>query len=757
MKKIILLFTLLFTTIIINSQTLHFKYEKDSLKQSQIISTLAKELLTTYKSDTLAAYFDNKFRIEIVANQYQEAMNSLDSLRAQYKSYGDFANIIGIHFETYIKTKIKAEKTNTNFTENYKEVFEGLYSKVDERLKDQVSQVFDTNLKKLEERFANYLLKIKDKEKITVNEARRLCRLQASLLTYKAIIPFTKPYFEEQDSNFIIQDSIMITTRGHSKLSATLIRPKKSTKPLPAIFVFNIYAGDVDKRIAKRAAKNGYAGIVVNTRGKRLSPQDIEPFEHDANDAYDIITWISEQPWSNGNVGMYGGSYLGFSQWASVKHLHPALKTIVPQVAVGIGIDFPMHNNIFTHYMYQWIHYVENNKTTDLAAFSDTKKWSAISEKWYKNGLSFRSLDSIDGRPNKTFQKWLNHPSYDAFWQNMTPQKEEFANINIPILSITGYFDGDQRGALYYFNQHYKYNPKANHYLLIGPYDHPGAQDSPTATVQGYKIDSVANIDIGALVYQWFDYVLKGGKKPTLIKDKINYQVMGTNTWKHAASLKEINNGELTFYLDNKLTSAHYSLATKKSKKKGFINQTIDFKDRSDLEKLMEAVKTPPKILETKRLDSLFSKEGGTVFISSPFESAFEINGSFTGQLNLKINKKDVDISIALYEITPDNKFFNLSTYLGRASYARDKSKRQLLKPNKKESIPVSNTFLTSKKISKGSRLLLAVSVIKSPFLQINYGTGKDVSDETIKDAEIPLQIKWYNDSFVKIPIKKNY
>ena len=140
--------------------------------------------------------------------------------------------------------------------------------------------------------------------------------------------------------------------------------------------------------------------------------------------------------------------------------------------------------------------------------------------------------------------------------------------------------------------------------------------------------------------------------------------------------------------------------------------------------------------------------------MSSPFESEFEISGSFTGQVNLKINKKDVDLAMLLYEVTPDNKFFNLSTFFGRASYAKNKSKRQLLIPNKKEMIPFNNTFLTSKKISKGSRLLFVVSVIKSPFLQINYGTGKDVSDETIKDAKVPLKIKWFNDSFIKIPIK---
>jgi putative CocE/NonD family hydrolase len=103
-------------------------------------------------------------------------------------------------------------------------------------------------------------------------------------------------------------------------------------------------------------------GAVVNTRGKRNSNDENNPFEHESQDLYEVIDWVSKQPWSNGKVGMIGGSYVGFSQWAAVKNLHPALKTIVPQVSVGIGIDYPAQNNVFMSYMLQWIQYVTNNK-----------------------------------------------------------------------------------------------------------------------------------------------------------------------------------------------------------------------------------------------------------------------------------------------------------------------------------------------------------------------------------------------------------
>jgi hypothetical protein len=78
-----------------------------------------------------------------------------------------------------------------------------------------------------------------------------------------------------------------------------------------------------------------------------------------------------------------------------------------------------------------------------------------------------------------------------------------------------------------------------------------------------------------------------------------------------------------------------------------------------------------------------------------------------------------------------------------------------LLQPGKIETIPIDNSFFVSKKINPGSRLVIVLQIVKRPDWQINYGTGKDVSDETIGDAKIPLQIKWYNSSVVKIPVLK--
>src|ERR1700736_600005 len=117
-------------------------------------------------------------------------------------------------------------------------------------------------------------------------------------------------------------------------------------------------------------------------------------------------------------------------------------------------------------------------------------------------------------------------------------------------------------------SQPYKYKPHAQNYLVIGPYDHFGAQRGtfsilrpPTTTMAGYQLDPAAQIDIYVdLRFKWFDYVLRGGPKPVILQDKVNYQVTGANTWKHAPSLSAMGVRALKFYLSSARSSDAYRL-----------------------------------------------------------------------------------------------------------------------------------------------------------------------------------------------------
>lgn len=553
---------------------------------------------------------------------------------------------------------------------------------------------------------------------------------------------------EDLKSAYAIQDSVMIETRDGAFISAIVVRKKGVSGPEPVLLQYTIYVRDKgrDLKSLKEAADHGYVGVMAYSRGKRFSPGEIFPYENDGSDAYDVIDWISKQEWCNGSVGMYGGSYNGFTQWAACKKMHPALKTIVPYVANRPGMGLPMENNVFVNPNYEWSFYVGNNKSLDTVTGNDRPRFRKMMFKWWETGVAYKKMDSIDGSPNRLFQRWIKHPSFDEYWQKMAPYGKQFEQINIPVLAFDGYYNDSQNSSLYYVRELQKYNPQNPVYVIIGPYGHFGAQVGGETDLYDYKVDATALINIKNITYQWFDYILKNGTKPELLKDKINYEVMGANEWRSAPSLDKMSNSFLKLYLTANKSGKFYALTDKKPIQKKYLYQEVDFADRQ----IQNNDYYPDPIIR-KEIDT----SNGFVFISDPLEEPILINGSFVGEIKASINKNDMDIGVTLYEVMPNGEYFHLSYFLGRASYAKDITKRNLLKPNKIVTIPFSNTHLVSKQLNKGSRLLVVLNVNKNPFSELNYGTGKVVTEETIKDAKESLKIKWYNNSFVKIPILK--
>ncbi|MFB3390171.1 CocE/NonD family hydrolase [Flavobacterium sp. LAR06] len=553
---------------------------------------------------------------------------------------------------------------------------------------------------------------------------------------------------EDLKSAYNIQDSVMIKTRDGAFISAIVVRKKGVSVPKPVILQYTIYVRDKGRDIKslKEAVDKDYVGVIAYSRGKRFSPDEIFPYENDANDAYDVIDWISKQDWCNGSVGMYGGSYNGYTQWAACKKMHPALKTIVPYVANRPGMGLPMENNIFVNPNYEWSFYVGNNKYLDTIAGNDRQRFRKMLFKWWETGVAYKRMDSIDGSPNRHFQRWIKHPSFDEYWQKMAPYKEDFEQINIPVLAFDGYYNDSQNSSLYYIRELQKYNPKTPVYVIIGPYDHFGTQIGGKIELRDYKVDSTALIDIKKITYQWFDYILKNGTKPEMLKDKINYEVMGASEWRSAPSLDKMTNGFLKMYLTNKKSGKFYSLDPRMPGEKDYLSQEVNFADRQT-----QNNDYYPDPIIRKEIDTT----SGYVFVSDPLKESMLINGSFLGEIKVSINKNDLDIGVTLYELMSNGEYFHLSYFLGRASYAKDITARNLLKSNQIEVISFSNTHLVSKQLNKGSRLVVVLNVNKNAFSQLNYGTVKEVSDESIKDVTEPLKVKWYNDSFVKIPIWK--
>ena len=722
----------------------------DSIELAKAIPVLANRMIIKYKGNNVRDSLSNMFRLQVLAGRYSEADITLDSLRyAAKETDPQFWSLVGVQHKLFVRAKLRQAATSEPFNNVFEQVFNDLFKKLDDKKVLHIYTAFITRngIEELRTGLQNSLQDLSNKDSLSMSEALDLCRNYYVFSVYKNIEPVAKELLKlDSDRRYVIEDSVLIKTKDGATLSAVVARRRDITVAQSAALFFTIYSDlDQNRYEAMQSAAHGYVGVVADTRGKRLSPDPIEPYEHEAQDVNAVIDWIIKQTWSNGKVGMYGGSYSGFVQWAAAKYLRPALKTIVPYVAAIPGFGLPMENNIFLNANYGWAFFVTNNKYLDNKTYNNPQRWNQLQNNWYASGAAYKKIDSIDGTPNAWLQRWLQHPSYDKYWQSMVPYKQEYSKINIPVLTITGYYDDGQISALHYLREHYKYNKKANHYLIIGPYDHFGAQRGGVPVLRDYAVDPVALIDTREITYQWLDHILKNRIKPEILKDKINYEVMGKNEWRHAPSLERMHNKMLTFYLTNEKSGNFYQLSLKKPVKPAFVEQEVDLADRNTSN---NSDYYPYPIIE-QRTDTT----NGLFFISEPISEPVSIDGMFEGELKVSINKKDMDVGVTLFEIMPDGSYFHLSYYLGRASYAKDMSRRELMTPGRIASISFDRTRMVCRQLSKGSRLLVVLNVNKNAYAQVNYGTGKDVSDETIEDAKDSLEIKWYNDSVIKIPV----
>jgi uncharacterized protein len=515
---------------------------------------------------------------------------------------------------------------------------------------------------------------------------------------------------------------------------------------LPAVLTFDIYAKpDEQRAAATKLASRGYVAVHAYARGKYQSPDVIVPYEHDGTDAAAVIDWIAKQPWSDGKVGMIGGSYSGFSAWAAAKHRPTALKAIAVSAAAIPGQGLPMHNNVFLNANYGWAFFTTNNKLLDDAVYDDQQRWSRLPRAWFASGRPFREIDAIDGTPNPLLQRWLSHPGFDDYWQDMVPFENDFARIDIPVLTITGYYDDAQTSALRYFKEHVARKRPSEHYLVIGPYDHFGTHASTKpAVLRDYTIDEVAKIDSQELKLQFMDYALRGREKPRLLADRVNFEVMGANQWRSGPSLESMHGIPMRLYFSAEKVDGMYTLPNRAPPSNTKLVHEVDLADRTKF----HGFHSYPGAIVQGPLQYVTE----SIFASPPFESATTLMGSFDGELSFVVNKRDFDLSVTVFEAMPDGKLFHLGFALQRASYAENPEKRKLLTPGKPLKMKFETT-MTGRQMQPGSRLLVLVDVNKNPMAQVNYGTGKDVSDESVKDAGEPLKLEILSGSYIQVPL----
>ncbi|HEY0553697.1 MAG TPA: CocE/NonD family hydrolase [Thermoanaerobaculia bacterium] len=538
-----------------------------------------------------------------------------------------------------------------------------------------------------------------------------------------------------------LQWGVHIPLRDGVELVAEIYKPAGQKEPLPVIFTLTPYIADSYQDRALYFARHGYVFALVDVRGRGDSGGTFDPFTQEAKDGYDVVEWLAKQPWANGKVAMWGGSYAGYDQWATAKERPPHLTTIVPAAAVRPGLDFPFQRGVFYSYDMQWLTFTSGHAKNTLT-FGEGTLWTQKNREMYLAHLPFRQLDRIVGNPSATFQRWLSHPAGDDYWQGMAPSPEQFAKIDLPILTITGHYDGDQPGALSYYREHMRYAPQAvrdRHYLIIGPWDHAGTR-TPNPQVGGLTFGDASVLDLNNLHKEWYDWTMKGGPRPKFLEKRVSYYVVGpgAETWKRADSLEAIGAERRTFYLgsDGQGGDAFHSgrlgeakpPAASASAPDRFVYDPLD-----DRPGKAESEDHGGYIVSQYSALNLFG--AGAVYHSEPFPEATEVSGQVKLSVWMAMDVPDTDLRADLYEIQPDGGSVLLTRDLLRARYRDSMQKESPVPTGEAVRYDFPGFTWFSRRIAKGSRLRLVVSASNTTEVEKNYNSGGVVADETARDA----------------------
>ena len=541
---------------------------------------------------------------------------------------------------------------------------------------------------------------------------------------------------------------VKIPMRDGILLNATIYKPQIN-EPGPVIFMLTPYVGDTYHPRGNYFARHGYTFAIVDCRGRGNSDGEFIPWSNQEGlDCYDAIEWLAQQSWCSGQVAMWGGSYMGSVQWLALKEAPAHLKTVVPVASANAAVDVPNYHNIAYPYIIQWLTLV-SGASPNNALFAEQSYWIEKFRHLYLNHIPFKDLDQLVGNPSPHFQRFLEHPRQDGYWDRLRLSPAQYGLINLPVLTITGHYDTDQPGALEYYCEHMRYGAleaRSQHYLIIGPWDHFGTR-TPTPEVGGVRFGSASLLDLNQLHVAWYDWTLKGGPRPEFLKKRVAYYVMGSDTWKYADSFEDISNETRRLYLTSQNSSANDVFNS------GWLDESAPGEIPPD-QYVYDPLDTCPAELERQEIKNYLTDQryalnlfgNGLIYHSAPFAEATEISGCVKLSVWMEMDVPDTDFTAVLSEILPDGSHIRLTMDFMRARFRCSRSMEKLVVPGEINLYEFSGFTFFSRQIAKGSRLRLLIQSPNSIFWQKNYNSGGVVAEETTKDARM-AHVKLYHDT----------
>jgi putative CocE/NonD family hydrolase len=525
-----------------------------------------------------------------------------------------------------------------------------------------------------------------------------------------------------------IERGVPVKMRDGVTLRADICRPKADGK-FPALLTRTPYDKNGAAEFCLKAATRGYVVVAQDVRGRYASEGDWYPFKNESQDGYDTVEWAAALPYSNGKVGMFGGSYVGATQYLAAIAQPPHLAGICANdTASNYHDGWTYQGGAFE----QWF---SESWTTGLAdnTISRRSKLGDDAVRWTQT-LPLLSYPVFE-TPSPSglapyFTDWLAHPNYDDYWKQWSIE-DHYAQVQVPVFSLGAWYDiflgGTLRNYARLKNEAGTEAARRGQRLMMYVGGHAGG--TAVGKIGAVDFGDKLPFDLEEVTLRWYDSLLKGIVNGLDREKPVKIFVMGKNDWRE----------EDDWPLERAKATRYYLHSTKPAnglEGGGTLGTVAPAEEKPDqyVYDPNDAVPTIGGPLCCQPLPTGIGPEdqrpaearGDVLVFSSPvFTQNTEVTGPISLDLYVSSSAVDTDFTGKVIDVWPNGFAQNLTEGILRLRYRNSQEKPELGNPGEIYHITV-DLWATSNVFLARHKLRLEVSSSNFPRFDRNLNTGED-------------------------------
>lgn len=562
-----------------------------------------------------------------------------------------------------------------------------------------------------------------------------------------------------------LKKSVMVPMRDGIRLSTDLYFPKSEALNLPVILIRtpynkNEFRDQKQSPQAYRFAAEGFVVAVQDCRGKFESEGIYSPpAGQEAEDGYDAVGWLSEQPWSNGKIGTFGCSYPAEVQAAQAPLRHPNLICMIPQCGPMIGAangryrywsgfkggvldlaaSISWYFRAASKYSFKPPPGLSDDEVLRIRHFFDPGPTNFPDVDFEKLNWHLPIVDIMKeaGSPPNDWEKLITTDFSDPWWHDVMGYYDGTEKINVPALHMSCWYDPSVDETIYefnYFREHSKSETSANNqFVIISPTTHCGFERAAEHTMVGERDVGDARLDYWNIYIKWFEYWLKGVDNGITDMPKVRYYTMGRNVWR-SADVWPIPGTVYTkyyFHGDGHANSRNGDgwLSTEEP-----VDETPDtfIYDPGNPVPSVGGQRgtsygTPAGAIDQAPVEI---RNDVLVYTTPKLENDIEVTGPISVTLYVSSSAKDTDFTAKLVDVYPDGTAYNIQQGILRARYREGFTKKIWMEKGGVYMLRI-DLDATSNSFKSGHRIRVQVSSSDFPLFERNLNTGGNNYDET--------------------------